>query len=1157
MVSSTGPSSAALDQDLDSSAQLVDRYLQYDRSFPDLSDLISVSAHNLPSLSGRFVRDYPLQSPRFLCKPNFPELDNGHTVPLPAQLVEQFSHVQFNNKMGVFPEISRAWLTIANVIFMWNYENGGDVTSFGSLTKTIRAVGLVKAKQGILQSDIRYLLVLATSGDVSIMGVKFPENQAGLNDMFGGTQLLLDPLYSIPTGNAHILSVTSTDLGRIFMAGKNGCLYEITYQSQRSSLDQHCRLANHSKSCCPFHLSFSCNGPIVQIAVDNSRNTLYTRSKKGVLQVYDLGADGWSMKCVASMSENDIATAAAGILRKKDRSVLKPIIHISVISRSESSNCHLLAVTNAGVRLYFCTTPFVPPDNKTKAPPRPSMLSLIHVRLLPDFSALSTLQRPATVHKVLHSKGIFLMATSETDDSDLLWCISQDSFPFKKPLMETQSISYINGHICAISAIEERVDRICTPLNKDRIPVSDMPAVVLQHRIAPQKIVVLSTKGSYIFQKLRPVEKLRHLLESCKGGESKQIEYFFSLHQEDQSCATALILACSTAACNRRVSEWATRAFFRYGGEAQKRVNTAVPPFSNVGPSSPAVDISPPPLATPIAPTQSGSAPITPMSAEVIFSGKHNGVYVYFARILGNIWDGSLAVEKTDTESQTDSRLESSVASFHLESVLLELYHLKEFLDQNLLFSLSSLRGVSSPGNLQQRPLEFMQLDGAGDQQGLRRNCTAQVSEVASLQSIQALMHHSYQTIMLWKLLCDHQFSLIMLELPKDFQKQMTKTSFKDVVIRGKELLGALIAGLIHVYIKNNASVDAIDSTYDGIYDNICSQVNSPNLISMMKQDQNKIYYMDLLWRFYEKNHNVGKAARVLACLADMHSTEISLMQRLNYLARAIDSLTQATDDEFLHELEEKMKVGRIQVKIQETLLGKHSDDPWVKNGICQLNLELMDITKLFREYVDHFRLSECKLALIHCMGHPDSTLVHSTWEDIIEKELEDTVGKNTQYRMQTLNLKLVSLGKIYAETPDYFPLEFLIKFLEEKVCQLRWGVDFVLSTMQDLGVKLLPLLEVYIQLFRAGRLTRPRPLHSLECIQELLKLFVNDLNRVPTSDRCQFISMCRDNINYLKEELSQSPNGRLKYLINNFKDLQPQLEKLRCFSPKCLYCLF
>lgn len=46
----------------------------------------------------------------------------------------------------------------------------------------------------------------------------------------------------------------------------------------------------------------------------------------------------------------------------------------------------------------------------------------------------------------------------------------------------------------------------------------------------------------------------------------------------------------------------------------------------------------------------------------------------------------------------------------------------------------------------------------------------------------------------------------------QEFQEQIKGASFKDVVIRGRELSGALITGLINVYIKDNASVDAISN---------------------------------------------------------------------------------------------------------------------------------------------------------------------------------------------------------------------------------------------------------------------------------------------------------------------------------------------------------
>ena len=46
----------------------------------------------------------------------------------------------------------------------------------------------------------------------------------------GEMHLLPEPLFSIPTDNVHILNVTGSESGRIFMAGKDGSLYELYYQ---------------------------------------------------------------------------------------------------------------------------------------------------------------------------------------------------------------------------------------------------------------------------------------------------------------------------------------------------------------------------------------------------------------------------------------------------------------------------------------------------------------------------------------------------------------------------------------------------------------------------------------------------------------------------------------------------------------------------------------------------------------------------------------------------------------------------------------------------------------------------------------------------------------------------------------------------------------
>lgn len=48
------------------------------------------------------------------------------------------------------------------------------------------------------------------------------------------------------------------------------------------------------------------------------------------------------------------------------------------------------------------------------------------------------------------------------------------------------------------------------------------------------------------------------------------------------------------------------------------------------------------------------------------------------------------------------------------------------------------------------------------------------------------------------------------------------------------------------------------------------------------------------------------------------------------------------------------------------------------------------------------------------------------------------------------------------------FSSDFLVQYLEQQVCSLNWDVGFVTYTMQEIGVPLPRLLEVYDQLFKA-----------------------------------------------------------------------------------------
>ena len=72
-------------------------------------------------------------------------------VPLPAELVEHFGHMQANCMIGLFPEIDRAWLTIDSDIYVWRFQDCQDLAYFDGLSDTILSVGLVDPKPNIFK----------------------------------------------------------------------------------------------------------------------------------------------------------------------------------------------------------------------------------------------------------------------------------------------------------------------------------------------------------------------------------------------------------------------------------------------------------------------------------------------------------------------------------------------------------------------------------------------------------------------------------------------------------------------------------------------------------------------------------------------------------------------------------------------------------------------------------------------------------------------------------------------------------------------------------------------------------------------------------------------------------------------------------------------
>ena len=76
---------------------------------------------------------------------------------------------------------------------------------------------------------------------------------------------------------------------------------------------------NHSTSSFSFlvpafiNAALSEEDPIVQLEVDDTKNSLYTRSEKGAIQVFDLGTDGQGLTKVAAANHQSITKEATRI----------------------------------------------------------------------------------------------------------------------------------------------------------------------------------------------------------------------------------------------------------------------------------------------------------------------------------------------------------------------------------------------------------------------------------------------------------------------------------------------------------------------------------------------------------------------------------------------------------------------------------------------------------------------------------------------------------------------------------------------------------------------------------------------------------------------------------------------------------------------------
>ncbi|XP_030496960.2 nuclear pore complex protein NUP155 [Cannabis sativa] len=614
------------------------------------------------------------------------------TWELPPVLVERYNAAggEGTALCGIFPEIRRAWASVDNSLFLWRFDKwDGQCPEYSGEEQAICAVGLAKSKPGVFIEAIQYLLVLATPVELILVGVCC-SGGGDCTDPYAEVSLQPLPEYTVPSDGVTMTCITCTKAGRIFLAGRDGHIYELHY-STGSSWQKRCRKvcltaglgSVISRWVVPNVFKFGAVDPIVEMVVDNERSMLYARTEEMKLQVFILGSNGdGALKKVAeernviSQRDTHYGGRQSSGQRAPNRSAKPSIVSISPLTTVESKGLHLVAVLSDGRRIYLTTS--LSSGNLggfNMNHHKPTCLKVVTTRPSPPlgvssglaFGALSLSSRPQNedlslkVETSYYSAGTLVLSDSSPPTMSSLLVVSRDSSAqtsvsttlgtssrSNRALREYVSSLSVEGRMLFVADVLPMPDAaktvhslyseieysgfetLCESSEKACAKLWARGDLSTQHILPRRRLVIFSTMGMMEIVFNRPVDILRRLFES--NSPRSILEDFFNRFGAGEAAAMCLILAArivySENLISNTVAEKAAEAFEdpRVVGMPQLEGSSA--------------------LSSTRTAAGGFSMGQVVQEAEPVFSGAYEGLCLCSSRLLFPVWELPVMVIK-------------------------------------------------------------------------------------------------------------------------------------------------------------------------------------------------------------------------------------------------------------------------------------------------------------------------------------------------------------------------------------------------------------------------------------------------------------------------------------------------------------------------------
>jgi nuclear pore complex protein Nup155 len=709
---------------------------------------------------------------------------------IPAEVMDQVNEVQISTRMGLLAEINHAWVAVDNQLYLWDYTaSSPELKGYEQNPNTIISVKLVKPRPQVFQDVISYLLVVATTQEVLLIGVQCERGPEGVHSV----QLYETNLAVTVRGILVGPIIGSPRTGRIFFADGRDSedVYELNYQQEDRWFSSRCSKTNHVKKAItlpalPFYSSTN-SVYITQMEVDDTRNVLYTLSSNGTIRVFH-------MKTATTLDQ--VITLRMPTLKQncshmvgRQAEMLKDltISGISTITASEATNLSLVATTSNGVRIYLSTTSSGYYSDPTAAP---TSIQVRHMRF-PPLENQGANQSPSnqvqsfqnttpvgfdsqylskTFKAFRFAPGSFFCFVSKGDNnaSHMLFMSAPHVGQATQQEQAQAQRFRENAQALDLRGLVQDVGLATEPFSAAGRPLGFGNELAVQFDKPPCEYAILTHNGIKTVRRRRLVDIFATIIKDGGGPDGIQanLNEIARQYGKAEMASTALAVACgqgSDSNANRssdpEVLDLARKAFIEEGGRAQLDQN---------------------------APTVEG------LSVDnVRASPRHDGIAMYVSRLVRSIWRSPIVREAKGPNGLV---LLSTHKITKLQSIQRALIELQRFLDLNKV-DIEGLNGPDAMGRLSSRQEELV-LQG----------------ENRALTSLLQLINNIIEGISFVLVLLDERLEDITKLLPVDSQAKVRQLTFEGLfsVRQGKDLAKELVKAIVSLNIAKGSNVETV-----------------------------------------------------------------------------------------------------------------------------------------------------------------------------------------------------------------------------------------------------------------------------------------------------------------------------------------------------------